>query len=188
MGDNPNIEKIIIFVLYGIFVIIVLNGIMVKKTNQTIKEAENDISKDKFCRVLFKYLFTVPIILIIYFFILLLLIGIIKFCIFILLDSERNSQYQSTAMNNQGQSDSNNKDPFEIFGKKIKHILLTFILLWVLNIFLLIFILLFMVVCKKKDDRTEKNINNGYINNVLNFYKFAFLILSFISYHYIGMF
>lgn len=173
-------KTILLGFFYLLFVSIVLNGVLEEKKNQILRIAQNDISKTKFFKVLFEYLWFNPIILIIYFFILLFLLFIIQFTLILLLDTNSCAEL--------AQPPPPPQSPFKYLKDSIPILFKTICILFILNIILILFISLFMIIGKKKENNDEHNINNTYIKNVLDFYYYGFLILAFISYKYISIY
>ena len=187
INSSQNYDIMLLGVTYIFFVIIVVNGIIVKKTDQILQKVDSNMSKGKFISLIYKELWIVPLILIVYFILFLGLIYTIQFIIFILLKTER-----APCLSSENQSDGSKKEQDNDFFNYIKKTIPIFLksltlVLILCNIFVIPFIIIFMIVLKKKEkksDDSEINFNNSFINNIMVFYKNAIIILAFFSFYY----
>jgi len=189
INSSQNYDIMLLGVTYIFFVIIVVNGIIVKKTDQILQKVDPNMSKGKFISLIYKELWIVPLILIVYFILFLGLIYTIQFIIFILLKTERAPCLSSENQPDESEQDNDNDNDFFNYIKKTIPIFLkslTFVL-FLCNIFVIPFIIIFMILLKKKEkksDNSEINFNNSFINNIMVFYKNAIIILAFFSFYY----
>ena len=187
INSSQNYDIMLLGVTYIFFVIIVVNGIIVKKTDQILQKVDPNMSKGKFISLIYKELWIVPLILIVYFILFLGLIYTIQFIIFILLKTER-APCLSSENQSDGSKEEQDNDFFNYIKKTIPIFLKSLTLVLILcNIFVIPFIIIFMIVLKKKEkksDDSEINFNNSFINNIMVFYKNAIIILAFFSFYY----
>lgn len=187
INSSQNYDIMLLGVTYIFFVIIVVNGIIVKKTDQILQKVDPNMSKGKFISLIYKELWIVPLILIVYFILFLGLIYTIQFIIFILLKTER-----APCPLSENQSDGSKEEQDNDFFNYIKKTIPIFLksltsVLFLCNIFVIPFIIIFMILLKKKEkksDNSEINFNNSFINNIMVFYKNAIIILAFFSFYY----
>lgn len=187
INSSQNYDIMLLGVTYIFFVIIVVNGIIVKKTDQILQKVDPNMSKGKFISLIYKELWIVPLILIVYFILFLGLIYTIQFIIFILLKTER-----APCLSSENQSDGSKGEQDNDFFNYIKKTIPIFLksltsVLFLCNIFVIPFIIIFMILLKKKEkksDNSEINFNNSFINNIMVFYKNAIIILAFFSFYY----
>lgn len=187
INSSQNYDIMLLGVTYIFFVIIVVNGIIVKKTDQILQKVDPNMSKGKFISLIYKELWIVPLILIVYFILFLGLIYTIQFIIFILLKTER-APCPLSENQSDGSKEEQDNDFFNYIKKTIPIFLKSLIsVLFICNIFVIPFIIIFMILLKKKEkksDNSEINFNNSFINNIMVFYKNAIIILAFFSFYY----
>lgn len=187
INSSQNYDVMLLGITYIFFVIIVVNGIIVKKTDQILQKVDPNMSKSKFISLIYKELWIVPLILIVYFILFIGLIYIIQFIIFILLKTRRLQYFPS-----QNQSDESKQDDDNDFFNYIKKTIPIFLksltsILFLCNIIVIPFIIIFMILLKrkeKKSDNSEINFNNDFINNIMIFYKNTIIILAFFTFYY----